>query len=218
MKKIYLSILFSVFLSACGSSDDDFYYSDGPIADVQGDWITNCRTQSDGSSSLISYTFDTSRSGNDFFVNGFSTYETSNCSGPGEVTILAGDVFYDGEEGTTLCIAEKIDLFVTSADDNDDVSYEGAALATFLADNDLSDSFFDLACAPNNRLFLGLNDDTLDGSTRAKRPDEMDTSVIYYPARLGSSRAAKGGGDHASSIATAKARVKNLLSQTTTVE
>lgn len=215
MKKIYLSFFLSVFLSACGSSDNDFVYSDGPVADIQGDWITNCRTQSDGSSSLLSYTFDTSRAGNDFFVSGFSTYATSDCSGSGDITILAGDVFYDGEQGTTLCIAEQIDLFVTSADDEDGNTYEGADLTSFLDDNEISDRSFDLACAPNNRLFLGLNDGSLDGSSSANRPDEMDTSIIYYPARLGSSRAAKSEGDHASYIETAKSRMKTLLNQAT---
>jgi len=213
MKKIYLSILFPILLTACGDSRD-YFYTSGTIGDIQGDWITNCQTQSDGSSNITSYTFDTSRAGNDFFISGFSTYNTSNCSGPSDITILAGDVFYEGEQATALCLAEKVDLFVTSADDGF-INYEGSQLDDFLDDSGLSNSSFDIACAPtNNRLFLGLNNATLDGTSDATRPTEMDTSVVYYRTNL-SSRAAKAVSEQGSTIETAKARMKSTLRNAT---
>lgn len=206
MNKIYSIILISVFLTACGGGGDDDFV-ENTITDIQGDWITDCRTSSNGSSSIISYTFDTSNQGNDFFVSGFSSYDTNNCSGSSDITLLAGDIFYSGEEATSVCIAEKIDLFVTSADDGID-EFEGSDLDEFLADEGLSGSDFDIACVPNDVLFLGLNDATLDGSSNSRRPTQMNTSLVFNATNFGASRAAT---DQVSSLEIAKARVRNML-------
>ena len=183
MKKLYSILLASVFLTACGGGGDDRFYGN-TISDIQGDWITNCITRGDGSSAIASYTFDTANSGNDFFVTGFSTYDTSNCTGASEITVLAGDVIYRGEFSTSVCITEKIDMFVLSGSDGVD-DYTGSDLDSFLDDEGLDDRDFDIACVPNDRMFLGDNTSNLDGTSSDRRPVEVDTSLPFFPTDFG---------------------------------
>ncbi len=190
MNKIYATLALSAFLTACGGGGSGDRFSSNTIFDIQGDWITNCITRSDGTSAISSYTFDTANSGNDFFVTGFSNYETSNCTGDGDITVLGGDVIYRGEQANSVCIAEKIDLFVLSGGDGID-DFEGSDLVSFLDDEGLPDRDFDIACAPNNVLFLGDNTANLDGSSSDRRPTEVDTSLAFFPTDL-SSRPTKG--------------------------
>ena len=204
MNKLYSILLASVFLTACGGGGDD-RFSGSTISDIQGDWITNCITRSDGSSALASYTFDTANSGNDFFVSGFSTYDTSNCTGDSEVTVLGGDVIYRGEFSTSVCLAEKIDLFVLTGSDGVD-DFEGSDLQSFLDDEGLDDRDFDIACVPNDRLFLGDNNSTLDGSSADRRPTEVDTSLPFFPTNFG----AKAAKDAAPTIKTALQKTLSL--------
>jgi len=43
MNKIYATLALSALLTACGSSDDNYYSNS--IAEIQGDWITGCITR-----------------------------------------------------------------------------------------------------------------------------------------------------------------------------
>lgn len=190
MNKILPAILTSIFLTACGGGGDDTF-SSSTISDIQGDWITDCITRDDGTSGIASYTFDTANSGNDFFVTSFSNFDTSNCSGDSVITVLGGDVIYRGEFATSVCLAEKIDLFVLSG--GDDVNtYEGSELDSFLEDEDLADRDFDIACVTNERLFLGDNTDNLDGSSADRRPENMNMSIPFSRTNFAASRAVNG--------------------------
>lgn len=188
MRKVYLSLITTFFLTACGGGGSSSDSSTPIIAtpstpttassqEIQGDWITRCVTSSDGTSGFATTTFNNVE-GVDAFFYGQSSFATSNCSGQSEIIVFGGPVSYRGEFTTSICVAEKVDEEITVIS-NGETTIEGADVTQFLANNQIQDTIYDIACRLNNQLLLGVPTAALDATTDVRRPIELNTSIPF---------------------------------------
>jgi len=163
-------------LSACGGGSSKS--STSAKQQILGEWITDCIPFTDGTSEVRSMSLVKLDDGSDGFFNGNSSYTTNDCSGNADVIVFGGPVLYRGEYATSICKAEKIDTTLAVITDGD-TTLVGSDLQQFLADRNLSDKDYDLACKYREQLLLGDDTGANEGSTSANRPVSMRVEIPF---------------------------------------
>ena len=174
---LFVPVIIMLTLSACGGGGNNFS-ENSPRKQIQGSWISRCIEFTDGTSEFRTVEFSKESNGENSFYAGTASFSSNDCTGGSYIFIFAGPVSYKGAYTTPICTAEKIDTRITVITDGDN-ALVGDELQQYLADNDVSDRSYDLACKKGNHLYLGDDEGAEDGSTPSLRPTRMETRIAY---------------------------------------
>jgi len=191
MKKILLigaPILLTSMLVACGGGGNDSNSNiSPPVGDslsskYDGIWSSGCLANTDGTTYRIARIFDRD---NKLFSSAKAEFSDSGCGGETFVTdviTFVGFATTNGTEITSVCTADKVTFEIEEVSTAIDGStfLSDSARTNFLSANGISNPRYDLLCLDSqNNLFDGLITSQNNGSSTAKRPDEMDLNISY---------------------------------------
>jgi len=179
--KIVFSLIFVINVVGCGggggekSSNNETSYKK-----IVGDWITGCENYQVGKSRVRSVIYPEKKDDNtQVFILATALYNTSNCSGTGSIFVFGGPINYRGKFTTSICVAEKTDVNLVYGRIND-IEITGNELQQLFVNAGLVNPSSNIACIYNDKLLLGLFTRTLNGSSDATRPVEMNTSTTFH--------------------------------------
>lgn len=175
MTKFVLLCTSVLMLSACGGGGSGSGDSGGSdfSTNVVGKWIVDCDYDAEFEvADREEFEFTSTQ-----LISTYSEFSTSDCSNAADnIATLTLDVETVGTQTTSFCVADKIDLTLTK------IVVNGIELTSDQAQlygNPLGSKFYSIVCEEDDKLYGGEDDGTLDSSSDAKRPVEVDTQ---YPA------------------------------------
>jgi len=169
--KILLVFLMALFLTACGGGGSS---SSSSVSNkLDGSWSTGCIYDATlGSAEHSIYTISGGSYSRDV-----SSYTTSDCSGTASDKItLTANIDYVGEQVTSVCTAEKIDVRYEGLTFNG-TTFTIEQLNDFLQAVGLNNPEYNIACVFSDKIWLGDYINGLDGSSADRRPTTIDLSL-----------------------------------------
>ncbi len=182
IKQAALIVLVSTLVLGCGGGSKGDSKEKTAHNSLKGDWLSRCIYFPDTGGYITALLgFDTD-DGDYIYGEKYTFYDTSDCSGNPTLSFsFSGEVDYRGTQSTSICEAEKYDVFYSLLTVNGRI-FEGQDFDDGMDELELPKSTFNIACKHRGNLYSGLLTGSRDATSPNKRPIEMDLDVVLYPA------------------------------------